>query len=349
MKVGLNISPTKNIHRFRGIGFYTQNLVDCLKAQKSKDFEIIFFDGEEVPKGIDLVHYPYFDLFKPTLKIGNQKTVVTVHDVIPLLFSSHYPPGLRGRVNFWLQKRSLLASSSVICDSRASKRDIAKHLNYPKKKIHVVYLAANKIYKPVKSESMLRAVKKKYHLPKKFVLYVGDVNYHKNLLGLIAAVKKTDLPLVIAGKAATAKTFDSSHIENQPLVKIIKEFGDDPKVRRLGFVPDKELVVLYNLASVYCLPSFYEGFGLSILEAMACGTPVVAAKTGSLPEVCGQAAVMVNPRKVDQMAKQLSKVALDSKLSKKLSDEGISQAKKFKWQKTAEQTLEVYREVFNEG
>lgn len=233
----------------------------------------------------------------------------------------------------------------MITDSRNSKKDIIKYLGFPQEKILVVYLAPVNQFKKLKNGNEKLKVKQKYQLPEKFVLYVGDVNFHKNVLGLAKACQLVKIPLVIVGKQAAGKDFDQTHSENQPLVQLIKQFGDDPRVLRLGFVSNQDLAAIYSLATVYCQPSFYEGFGLPVLEAMAFGTPVVAANVASLPEICGQAALMVDPYQPKKIALGINRILNEPKLCDRLKKDGLKQVKKFSWQKTAHETLEVYQKV----
>jgi len=347
MKVAIDISPLKSAHRFRGIGFYTRNLVASLQSLKEPDLKIQLIKEGQIPKNSDLIHYPYFDLFQLTLPWRQlKKVIVTVHDIIPLVFPKQFPPGLKGSLKFYRQRFFLKKVQRLITDSQSSKKDIIKYLKIPSQKIQVVYLAPGKEYRELKPGPWQARLKKKYHLPEKFVLYVGDINYHKNILGLAKACKKINIPLVIVGKQAKEKEFDKKHIENQSLVQLIKKYGRDSQILRLGFVPDEDLVSLYNLALVYCQPSFYEGFGLPVLQAMACGTPVVAARVASLPEICDQAALMVDPYQTEKMAWAIKKVFSQTKLRDKLKRAGFRQVKKFSWQTTAKETLAVYRQVY---
>lgn len=345
MRVAVDVSPLKSSHRFRGIGFYTKGLVEALGQLKERDFEVEMIEKKSVPKDVDIVHYPYFDLFFPTLPLKKPlKTVVTIHDVIPLLFPKHYPPGLRGRFNLAKQKRSLKGVKAVITDSVSSKKDIIDRLGYPEHKVAVVYLAPQKLFlqPPPDGEP---EVKRKYQLPDIFVLYVGDVNYHKNVLGLVRACKAAGLPLVIVGRQAARKDFDADHVENRSLVRLLKNYGHDPGVLRLGFLPDHDFIAVYRLASVYCQPSLYEGFGLPVLEAMAIGLPVVSSNAGSLPEVCGQAALVVPPHP-EKLAAGIKAVLADNRLRDKLIREGLAQVKKFTWLQTARKTFDVYTKVY---
>lgn len=346
MKIAIDISPLKSGHQFRGIGFYTKNLVESLQLIKVNDFEVELIDKGKIPPDCDLVHYPYFDLFWVILPmIKNKKTVVTIHDVTPLVFPKNYPPGIKGEIKFQIQKCSLKSVNAVITDSKSSKQDITKYLDYPPEKIHVIYLAPGSHFKKLPTLNSALSTQRKYCLPHCFVLYVGDVNYNKNVLGLAKACKLIGIPLVIVGKQAVQKDFDKTHVENQPLVQLIKEFGNDKKVMRLGFIPDEDLVAIYNLASVYCQPSFYEGFGLPVLQAMACGTPVVSSNKPCLPEICGEAAIFFDPYQPKEISKAIVNVLSDESLCDKLKQLGFKQAKKFSWEKTGRETYEVYKKV----
>jgi len=341
MRVALDVSPLATDHQFRGIGVYTQSLKDAFKQSNISGLIVELIKDGKVPDNCDLIHYPYFDLFFKTLPFQKDKpSLVTIHDVIPLVLKDFYKPGLRGNLKLVLQKMALKNVKAIITDSQNSKKDIFKYLNYPLKKIHVVYLAPASHFGVIKDEKVLERISKKYNLPEKFILYVGDVNYNKNIPGLIKAF--ADLPkdvcLVLVGKAF----LEDSLKENIEISKLIESLKIEDRVIRLGYLPNTDLTAIYNLASVYCQPSFYEGFGLPVLEAMACGCPVASANISSLPEICGQAAVMFDPYKIDDMIKGLQR-ALANK--KELSQKGLRQVKKFSWDKTAKKTYEVYQKV----
>lgn len=347
MKVFFDSAPLASGHSVRGIGAYTKSLQEELKKEKG----VHLVNSKEAA---DVIHYPYFDLFFNTLSLVSGKpTVVTVFDVIPLLYPDRYPPGIRGRIAFLGQKKKLQKVSAVITISETSKKDIVRFLNVPAERIYPIHLAPRGMFRPVKDKKALSAVRKKYNLPASFVLYVGDVNYNKNLLRLAEAVKKIGAKLVIAGKQAVQEDFDRTHPENQPLVAFLDKYGKDKDILRLGFVSDEDLVALYNLATAYCQPSLYEGFGLPVLEAMASSCPVIAARTQSLVEISeawplglgGKACIFVDPKDTDDIASGLKKVINDDKLAKELRKQGPLHAKKFSWQKTAEQTIKVYETV----
>lgn len=341
MKVAIDVSPLKSAHQFRGVGSYTKRLVEALQLIKLPNFSVQLVEKGKIPDNCDIVHYSYFDLFWLTLPLRKPKpTVVTIHDVIPLVFPQHFPPGIKGKIKFQIQKFSLREVKAVITDSQNSKIDVFKYLNYPKERIYVVPLAPGKEFRRLEAG-------KKYKLPQRFVLYVGDVNYNKNIPGLVKACEKIKVPLVIVGKQAVEKDIDRRHPENKDLVWL--QDHRNQSVILTGFVPNEDLVAIYNLAAVYCQPSFYEGFGLPVLEAMACGCPVVAANTSSLPEVCGKAAVMVNPYDINDIVTGLKKVLYDISIYDILRKRESAWVKKFTWEKTARETIKVYQKVYQEN
>jgi len=338
IKIGFVTSPLTSGHAVRGVGYYTQRLFHALSIQCSR-FNVQLFEIKN-PLDVshwklDIVHYPFFDFYTNTLSIiRNTKTIVTIHDLIPLEFPEHFPPGIRGSINLKLQKLSLNAIDGVITDSYASVKAIHQYLGIDHTKIKLIYLAADDHFKPIKDKQKLNAVAKKYNLPQRFVLYVGDVNWNKNIPGLIEACKLSKLSLVLVGKhAQEVEKLDLNHPELRHLKTVDWQFA-----LRLGFVPDEDMPALYNLAAVYCQASFAEGFGLPVLEAMACGTQVACSNTHSLPEIAGDAAEYFNPYDQTTIAKAITK-SLTTK------HDVVSQASKFSWEKTASKTLEVYISV----
>lgn len=350
MKVALDISPlTKGHslqHRVRGTGFYLENLKRSLLRYYPENKYIFFTRGENLPTEIDVVHYPYFEPFFLTLPFFRRyKTVVTVHDLTPLVFPRHFPPGIRGRVKWGIQKMLLKKADAVITDSQSSKNDIVKYTGVEKTKIHVIYLAAGEEFKKVQSlKFKAQSSREKYGLPERFVLYVGDVTWNKNLPRLIEAVKKINLTLVLVGGALVVpkERINRGNPWNQDLVKTQELIEGDKRIIRLGFVETKDLVTLYNLATVFVMPSLYEGFGLPVLEAMSCGCPVVTSKEGSLLEVAGKAVFYVDAYDKESIANGIGEVFFNVRLQRELSQKGLVQAKKFSWKKTAEETVKVY-------
>ncbi len=343
-------------HRVRGTGVYIENLRKALERQDRQykqsfsSNEYIFFTREQnLPGNVNLVHYPYFEPFFLTLPLKKvAPTVVTVHDLIPLVFPEHFPAGIKGFLKWQIQKFSLRGCQAIITDSESSKRDIIKYAGISEDKIHVVYLAPGEEFKKLPIGVWSLELKKKYHLPDTFILCVGDATWNKNLPRLIEAAKQINIPLVMVGKALAEEGFDRTNPWNQDLVKIANLCQNNQLVLRPGFVPDGDLVGLYNLATVFTMPSLYEGFGLPVLEAMACGCPVVTSRAGSLAEVAGEAGLSVNPEKTEEIAEGLLRgLRLSHEEREKMIAKGLEQAEKFSWDKTAQRILAVYQKVYS--
>lgn len=354
MKVAINVVPLYSAHKMRGIGYYTRNLIENLK--KHEDLEIFEFQDISQIKQVDLIHYPWFDLYFHTLPVKKPfPTIVTIHDVIPLIYKNHYPVGLRGKFNFLLQKIALKNCKSYITDSESSKKDIVKYLKINPEKIFAIPLAAEENFKMLSDTKLLR-IKRKYILPERFLLYVGDANWVKNLPFLIKAFDKLlktagDLKLVLIGGVFLKKVDNINHPELESLKmmnKLISELNLEKSIIRMGNIEKDELAAIYNLATVYVQPSFYEGFGLPVLEAFACGVPVVCSNGGSLQEVGGSAALYFDPENEEQFIRIIVEVLQSKSVREKLIKSGLEHARLFSWQKCAEETIKVYKRMIYE-
>lgn len=347
IKLGLNTTPTKSGHKTRGVGFYTQNLLTGLR--KIKEIKIFEFDKLSDLNDVDIVHYPVVDLFKANLSLKKRfPTVVTIHDVIPLVFPQHYPPGIMGKIkNIW-QKISLINVNGVITVSECSKKDIAMFLHINQNKISVIPLAPAKQFRIIKDQNTLRGAVKKYKLPEKFALFIGSVNWNKNLVGLTQAAIDLDLNLILVGKDFENKD-DLNHPERKSYQEFLKRFSTNPLIHNLGFIPDRDLAAIYNLALVTLLPSFYEGFGLPILESQACGTAVVTSNLSSMVEIAGNGAILVNPYSVEEIKQAIKKISKDDDFRKNLVNEGYKNAQRYSWEKTTQKTLEIYKKIIDKN
>jgi len=345
MKVAIDTGPLLSGDSLRGIGVHTKLLVEHLKKQPGLEIKLVDVTKDDL-SGFDLVHYqkfhPYF-LSIPFKKV--KPSVLTIHDLIYLIYPKHYPAGIKGNIKFLIQKLLISKMDAIITISETSKKDIVRFLGIPQEKITPIYLAPRPIFEKKPVQEKLKLVSLKYHLPGRFVLYVGDVNYNKNVLGLAEACKLAKMPLVIAGKQAAGDNFDSQHPENKPLVDLLDKYGKDRDVMRLGFVEDDDLVCLYNLATLYCQPSFYEGFGLPVLEAFASGCPVVAAKTQALVEIGEPACLFADPKSPKDISEKIKQVADEAHLRSRLIEKGSQRVKAYSWENTAKETLGVYRKV----
>ncbi len=358
MKIAIDVSPLNDnrilSHRVRGTGFYLQNLKNALLEFFPENEYIFFSSGGQLDKSVELIHYPYFEPFFLTLPFFEKyKKVVTVHDLTPLVFPDHFPSGFKGKIKWQIQKLNLSGSDRILTDSESSKKDISKYAKINADKIDVVYLAAGKEFQVLdhrssengRPKTKIQELKTKYKLPPKFVLYVGDATWNKNLPRLIRAANEINAPLVMVGKTLTETNFDKKNPWNQDLVEAQKLISENTNTRALGFVPTEDLITLYNLATVFAMPSLYEGFGLPILEAMQSGCPVVTSKEGSIREVAGDAAFYIDAYDIKSIADGIAEVFEDSKLRTRLSEKGLEQAQKFTWKKTAADTIKTYQRV----
>jgi len=352
MKIGIDISPltTGNYlsHRVRGTGYYLTNLLENLEKYFPKNDYLKFSRNEDTPKA-DVVHIPYFEPFFNTLPFStNNKTIVTVHDLIPFVFPKSFPAGIKGNLRWKIQKNLLKRSGAIITDSESSKADIMKFTGIPSEKINVVYLAAAPVYKKLEKSGWEVILRKKYNLPEKFVIYVGDATWNKNLPNLIRGAVLSKMPLVVVGKTFKEKNYDKKNAWTADLSTAQDLAENNPDlVLPLGFVPDEDLVGLYNLAKLLLMPSRYEGFGLPLIEAMSCGCPVVTSKRGSIEEVVGDAGLYVNSEDVESIKDGILKVFEDEDLAQKLSKSGLNRVKNFSWEKTAKKTVEIYEKIAN--
>lgn len=341
MEILIDTSPLKTASGGRGIGRYVSELV---KALRSLPTEHKFFTSDQPTASVDLVHYPFFDLFFPTLPIFKKKpTVVTIHDVIPLVFPKHYPVGVRGRLAFARQTLALKSVAHVITDSQTSKRDIVELLKLKPDKVSVIPLAASEnFYRRTQAE--IEAARKKYELPKNYVLYVGDINYNKNLPFLISVMARIpDISLVMVGKAVT----NTSIPEGQAIQKAIADSGNQKFVKLLDNVDSQDdLASLYSGAKAYVQPSLYEGFGLPVVEAMRCKVPVVSSRGGSLPEIVNEMGFLFHPRDPHECEAALRKaLRLTPEAKASLVKKAYDYSLQFTWERTARETLAIYEKV----
>jgi glycosyltransferase involved in cell wall biosynthesis len=376
MNVAIDSGPLESEHKVRGIGFQTQEFLSAIEKERIglEKLNIDAFNfsqnkGSLASSRYDIVHCTDFKPYFITLpkKVGG-KLVVTIDDLIPLIYPKHYPGGFRGKIRFQVQKFLLKKAAAIITISECSKKDIVRFLKIDPSKIHVLHLAPRNIYKIVKNKTQLSQVKKDYHLPNKFVLYVGDINYNKNISTLIDACNKLEIKLFIAGKQALdienrsmdlitmngpkdwiRFLLDIPHPELAHFENIRNNIKSSNNVRCLGFVPDEDLVAIYNLATVYCQPSFYEGFGMTVLEAMASGTSVVISKTNALVEISKDAALMFEPKNPDELAEIIAKIIKDDSLAAQLSSKGLKVAASYSWKINAKKTIEIYKSVLKDG
>jgi glycosyltransferase involved in cell wall biosynthesis len=270
------------------------------------------------------------------------KTVFTLHDLIFKFFPQHHLPRNRIFLNLAMPL-FLKRADAIICVSEHTKRDAIKEYGVPEEKLRVIYEGVHPRFKRIVDVNALKAAKERYRLPEKFILAVGTVEPRKNLITLFEAFKalqEDETPLaqevIVVGKQGWL---------HEATYRAVHERGLTGKVRFLTSVEDDDLVAIYSLAQVLAFPSVYEGFGFPPLEAMACGTPVVSSNAASLPEICGDAAMLIPPMDVAAWTSALRRALTDRQLRVNLQARGPQQAAKFTWQRAAEQTQRVYQQV----
>lgn len=303
-----------------------------------------YWDHLVVPReakkyGIDILFNPYQSV---PLR-GDFKKVLILHNsewfVMPEVF------WLTERLTGALRMKAVMrAADRIISVSNAVTQDCVWATGICASKFKTIYHGVGDEFKRITDETKLRSIKDKYHLPDKFILFVGGIYPQKNFGGLIQAfsfvAREAPHQLVVAGTARWKCKDD---------LELINEKGLENRVQLLGWVNPEDLPALYTLADCFVYPSFYEGFGLCLIEANACGCPVVAAFTGALPEVAQDAAVLIDPKNIVEMKEAILKVLSDAALRQDLVEKGLKRAKDFTWDRCASETLRIFHELEQEN
>lgn len=373
MKIGID-GRAAIWYRGTGIGTYTYQLINSLNSLDLSDDYLIFmpqnnnnsislnknftiknisenksgnfWDEVNIPailKNLDtnLYHVPQNGIKLPCDK--KCPFVITLHDVIPFKMPETVSPNYL-KVFTENVPDIVKRSDAIITVSNFSKRDIVETLHYPENKVYVTYLANEDIYKPMDKSISRQIIKKAYGIEGEYILYIGGFSPRKNITGLIEAFSKlkalykSDIKLIIAGKKGISfeiyrKKAEELHIINDILFP--------------GFIALSDLPHLYSAAKLFVYPSFYEGFGLPPLEAMACGTPVIASNVTSIPEVLGDSAALIDPHNVESITSSMLQILEDNLYKESLIAKGLNKSASLSWNKTAKQTLEVYSEISN--
>lgn len=360
-----------------GIGIYTHNLIKQLNEidefneyylihGESKDTQI-YKANEEIlvkkysfPKGSTAI-WRYFstplklksmnqlDIVHDTYEIGPLsikmpfKRIITVHDLSPFLFPNTFSSSnvLFHKIFF---SKTLRSVDKIITVSESTKYDLVTYFNVPEDRIKVIFNGVDTKFRSLR-ENDVNEFLKKYNINFPFILYVGTLEPRKNLPTLIKAyyqLKKKNInhKLVIAGRKGW---------KYQKIFETIDKLNLKDDIIFTGYVPENDLPALYNAADLFVYPSIYEGFGLPPLEAMACGTPVITSNTSSLPEVVGDAGIMVDPLDINELAHSMHEVLTNSALKIDLRKKGLERAKMFNWEKCGRETLEVYENVYSKN
>ena len=283
--------------------------------------------------------FPNIDVFHATEhllpRLKKTRSVFTLHDLIFQFDPDSHKP-LNIAFLKTLMPRFLKAADAIIAVSENTKRDALNLYGIPAGKIHIIYEGVDPKFTPITDPDRLAHVRSKYHLPDRFILHVGTIEPRKNLPLLFEVAAQTKEHIVVAGKLGWL---------TDPILAKVKELGVEDRVTFTGFIDDDDLPAMMSAANVLALPSKYEGFGLPILEAMACGTPVVSSNAASLPEVGGNAALYAWHDDVRSWIRLLSLALDDIELRGTLRERGLRQAAKFRWETMARETAEIYRKV----
>jgi glycosyltransferase involved in cell wall biosynthesis len=369
VRIGID---ARKLHDF-GIGTYIRNLLRHL-GRLDRDTEFVVLCREEDRESLDSLgsnfravaeaagNYSFAEQVRIPLALRREavtlfhaphyvlpplvpcRSVVTIHDCIHLMFPQYLPN--RFALGYARMSISLAThrATRVLTVSESSKRDILRFVDTDPDKIDVIYNAYDERFGVEPREEDVVRVRERYQLHDEFVLYAGNVKPHKNLERLIEAFDRVrrggldHLKLVMIGDEISKYAALRRAVHRHQLHKY---------VRFLGYLPEETLAVMYRLAGVFVFPSLYEGFGLPPLEAMASGTPVVTSNVSSLPEVAGDAAVLVDPYDPDAIADGIERVLTDEKLRRQLRTRGLARARQFSWETSVRRVREIYDEVAN--
>ena len=354
--------------KLTGIGIYTYNLLKSLSKIDRKN-EYVLYSNEpfihkigadnfrerilSFPKFWSYLRLPFefiddkYDLLfipkemVPFLK--RPKTVVVCYDLMGLIFSNRI--SISGKVHFWMAvKYALKAADKIIAISESTKRDIIEKCNINPDNIIVTPLGYNEeLYKPCNDENLISKVKEKYGIKSNYIINTSSLLwYRKNLPRLIKAFHTyrlkgvTNHQLVITGKRGEA--YDE-------IVSLIKSLNLEKDIILTGYISTEDMPILLGSADALVFPSLHEGFGLPILEAMACGCPVITSNCSAMPEVVGDAGILVNPNNEEEIANAINQMLTDTEYRNRLRNAGLEQAKRFSWENTAGETLKVFESL----
>lgn len=375
MRITFDISAA--VHHHAGLGRYAQELLAALTAvDHANEYQAFYHaaSADEKPDApLDGIHahrmslsakpwrmsvllayltgmrmdrwLPRGDIFHATEHLlppmGSCKTVFTIHDLIFRFFPEYHLPLNRWYLSFMLP-RFMQRADAIIAVSEHTRGDVSRLMGIPRERITVVYEGVHPAFHPIHEPEELMRVREKYRLPERFILYLSTIEPRKNISGLLHAYRclldrgDTTLDLVVAGRKGWLY---------EPVFQAVRELGLEERVHFTGWVAEGDAPALFNAAQVFVYPSLYEGFGLPPLEAMACGTPVVCSNAASLPEVVGDAAILVNPHDVDEMASAIARVLSDPMRRQEMCAKSLAQAAQFTWERAARETLQVYERV----
>lgn len=375
MRIAIDVTPS--VRTIGGIGRFARELACVLQTSHSSDEEIFLFINDRMGRRLPpplhappvkaltlpaklwrlavmtahLCRYPQDRLAgNPDIFIAcdhllpcfdRTQSLFVVHDLtFRILPSAHLPLSrffLRMMMSLFLKR-----ADAVIAVSESTRRDLMRYYNVPGDSIHVVYEGVSPHFRPAVDQDWIESVRRRYGLPDRFALFLGTIEPRKNipvLLDVLTEIRKEtpDLSLVISGQKGWRA---------EKIVQRIKKSASSDNVVVTGVVAEKDLPALYTMASVFLFPSHYEGFGLPVLEAMACGTPVICTNTSSLPEIVGKAAMLLPPDDTGEWINGIRHVMNTPESARDMRCRGVETASRFRWEETADRVLKIARDVF---
>ena len=378
MRINIDLSPS--VHHHGGLGRYAHELTTALtKIDSVNEYSAFYHDPSpdirvDAPLNKLPVHrmslgakpwrmsvllayftgvtmdrwMPRGDVFHATEHLlppmRAQKSVFTIHDLIFRFFPEYHLPLNRWYLSLMLP-RFMRQADAIIAVSENTRRDVSKLMGILPEKITVIYEGVHPRFHPIHDADERARIREKYHLPSRFILYLSTIEPRKNVLGLIDAfqsllARDPSIPnLAIAGRKGWLY---------QPVFERVHNLGLESRVHFTDWIDEADAPALLSAAEIFVYPSLYEGFGLPPLEAMACGTPVICSNAASLPEVVGDAALLVNPKSVEEISAAMARVLSNTSLRSALSAKGIARAAQFTWERAAKETLAVYESVMRD-
>jgi glycosyltransferase involved in cell wall biosynthesis len=382
MRIGIDVS--RCIQSATGVGYYAKKLAQALAGIDSENDYLLYTsfcdytplgpEPADLPSGgnfrigrsgsaafitgdrrksggcikdrvfgeVDIVHSTAYAM----PDVDKLKTIVTMHDLSIYLYPHFHMDANYAFVNRNIQ-RAARHADCIIADSENTKKDIMRFLHVPEEKIEVIYLAASEGFSKRGDGDDMGRIRNSFGITGPYILAVGSVEPRKNLLRSLAAFKA--LTMTDGGRDYQFVLAGGHGWKNADFFDALRKLDIPDKIVITGYVSEDDLQTLYQGAVAFVYPSLYEGFGLPALEAMASGVPVITSNSSSLPEVAGDAALLVNPLEVFEIFEAMEALVESPQLRRELSVKGLEQSRKYSWQKTAQKTLEVYKQVYNYG
>lgn len=329
------------------------NVEYCVVKKKNRAndvVDVLEFEFELKKKAtelhVNLLHSPY--LCSTFLHGNSFKHIVTIHDVIPMVYTKYRGSCLR-RIHMWYSELCINKADFIITDSAYSQSDIHKYLGTDRSRVKVIHIAADRVFEKNIDKSKLDKIKHHYDLPDEYIFYIGGFDFRKNvkvLLEAYAESRKNGVKelLVLGGSFnPSMKQLNRGLVEN--ITQIAMDLNIQDVIRILGPIPQEDLPCIYRLARLFVYPSLYEGFGLPPLEAMSCGTPVLASNCSSIPEIIDRDDLLFDPHDAKKLSNKMLWVLADDELRRSISAWGLKKANTFSWPSTAKQTFDLYNLV----